>query len=74
MNKQKEVILELFQRKVDTAIVSKTKEKGNGNKNTKEFIHLYTGVDKSERAKSGVSIIIHNRLKKSITQNLKLAL
>lgn len=65
-NKQKEVIMEFIQRHIDIAILTETKKKGNGIENTNDFTHLYTGVEKHERARAGVSILIHGKLKKYI--------
>lgn len=66
INKQQEIISEFIDRKIDIAVLSETKKKGNGIENIKEYIHIYTGVDKNERAQAGISILIHKRLQKYI--------
>lgn len=65
-NKQHEVFKEMFDRKIDIAILSETKKKGAGCEKTKYYTHYYSGVDKSERAKCGISIIITRKLEKKV--------
>lgn len=50
----------------DTAIFSERKEKDNRHQSIKQFIHLYVRVDKLERQKAGVSIIIQKNIEKYI--------
>lgn len=71
-NKQKDIALEFIQRKIHIAILSETKKKGNGSTNIKDFIHFYMGVDKHERAKPGLSILIHKRQVNLICVNIHL--
>ena len=56
-------------KKYDTDIVgfTETKKKGRGSEERNGYIHIYSGVPKEERARSGVSIAIKNRYKKNIT-------
>lgn len=44
----------------------KLKKKGKGSEEIGDYIHLYSGVDKSTRAKRGVSIAIHKKFRKNI--------
>lgn len=64
--KQTEVFQELKRHKIDICILSETKKKGKGSEEIGDYIHLYSGVDKSARAKRGVSIAIHKRFRKDI--------
>jgi hypothetical protein len=51
---------------IDIGVLSETKKKGQGNVNVANYIHFYSGVNKEKRAKVGVSIVVHKRLKNSI--------
>ena len=53
-------------RKVDICVLTEVKQKEKGNKIIGDYIHIYSGVPKDVRAKRGVSIIIHKKLKKNI--------
>ena len=65
-NKQQEILSELIRLNIDIAILSETKKKGNGNEKCKNYIHFYSGVEKSERARAGVSIMINRRLSRFV--------
>lgn len=65
-NKQQEVFKEMNDRMVDIAILSETKKKGAGCERSKYYTHYFSGVDKSERAKCGISIIIRRKLEKRV--------
>lgn len=64
--KHAEVFREIGRFKIDICVITETKKKGNGTENVGDYIHLYSGVDKSIRAKRGVAIIIHKRFKNNI--------
>lgn len=64
--KQNEVFRELDNMKIDICVLTETKKKGRGNEMINPYIHFYSGVNKNERAKRGVSIAIHRRLKPNI--------
>lgn len=53
--------------KMDIIILSETKKKGKGNEELDDFIHLWSGVEKHKRAKSGVSVLVKKNFKKNIT-------
>ena len=65
--KTAEIIQEMEKYGLDIIILNETKKKGSGNENLGNFIHVWSGIDKSERASCGVSILIRNHLKKFIT-------
>ncbi|XP_043485867.1 craniofacial development protein 2-like [Polistes fuscatus] len=62
-----EVILELKNMKVDIAVVTEIKKKGQGSQKLGYYDHFYSGVPKHIRAQQGVSIFIHRTLRKHIT-------
>lgn len=64
--KCKEVFDELYNFRMDITVLTETKKKGNGNELQGDFIHFYSGVEKSRRAKAGVSIAIRKELKNRI--------
>lgn len=66
--KSEEVFRELNKLKMDIVVLSETKKKGQGSEMKGNYIHIYSGVDKSKRAKSGVSLAIHKKLKRYIVK------
>lgn len=65
--KIEDVVKELEKRGVDVAVLTETKRKGNGLENCGDFIHIYSGVPKSQRAAKGVSILIRKKYNNKIT-------
>jgi exonuclease III len=61
-----EVTKELREMKVDIAAITENKNKGVGNSIIGEYLHFWSGVDKSKRAKSGVSLFIKTKYRKNI--------
>ncbi|XP_044762035.1 craniofacial development protein 2-like [Coccinella septempunctata] len=51
---------------VDICVLTEVKKKGRGNEIIGEYIHIYSGVPKDARAKRGVSIAVHKKLRKNI--------
>ncbi|XP_060518442.1 uncharacterized protein LOC132697165 [Cylas formicarius] len=51
---------------MDVCTLTETKKKGQGNEIVGDHIHFYIGVEKHARAKRGVSIVVHKKLKKNI--------
>lgn len=66
-NKMEEVVKEMERMKIDIAALTETKKKGHGATRQGAYIHVFSGVPKEQRAKRGVSLIIHKRLKRFIT-------
>lgn len=64
--KYKEVFDQLDKFQIDIATLTETKKKGKGNEQYGSYVHFYSGVPKHERAKSGVSIVVHKKLKRFI--------
>jgi len=52
--------------KTDVVVSTETKRKGTGSETLGNYIHLFNGVKKYERAKRGVSILINKKWKSSI--------
>ncbi|XP_044753786.1 craniofacial development protein 2-like [Coccinella septempunctata] len=61
------VVKEIEDLKLDIITITETKKKGSGSEKVGEYVHLFSGVPKHERAKRGVSILIKNNLKSKIT-------
>jgi len=51
---------------VDVVVLTETKKKRTGSETLGNYIHLYSGVKKYERAKRGVSIFKNKKWKCSI--------
>lgn len=64
--KQKEVFDQLEKYQMDVVVLTETKKKGDGNEEIGSYIHFYSGVPKCRRAKAGVSIVLHKKLRKYI--------
>ena len=58
---------ELDRFKMDVVILSETKRKAKGEEELGNYVHIWSGVSKSVRAKAGVSIMINKTWKKRIT-------
>jgi exonuclease III len=65
-NKMKEIIREVSTMKMDVVVLTETKKKEAGSETLGNYIHLFSGVKKYERAKRGVSVLINKKLKGSI--------
>ena len=65
-NKDQEILMELRKHKIDICSLSETKKKGKGNTKLNDYILIYSGKDKNERATSGVGILIHEHLERNI--------
>ena len=66
-NKTEDVVREVEKRGMDLCVLSETKKKGQGTLNINKYIHLYSGVNKEEHAKRGVSMLILKKYKKYIS-------
>lgn len=64
--KQLEVFQELKQYKIDICVFTETKKKGRGSEEIEEYMHFYSGVEKSMRARRGVSIAVHKKFRKNV--------
>lgn len=56
----------LAKKGIKIAAISETKRKQNGSKETNNYIQLYSGVNRQERARAGVILMIHKSLRSSI--------
>ena len=65
-DKRSEITSEIKKYNLDIVVLSETKRKGCGNEEDNGFIHFWSGVDKHERASSGISVLIKGKLKKFI--------
>lgn len=61
--KQKELVTEIAKYKMDIVCLAKTKKKGQGNETLAEYMYMWSGVNKSESSKAGVSFLIKKLLK-----------
>jgi exonuclease III len=61
-----EIIREISTMKMDVVVLTETKKKGAGSELLGNYIHLFSGVKKYERAKRGVSVLINKKWKGSI--------
>jgi len=52
--------------KMDVVVLTETKKKGTGSEALGNYIHLFSGVKKYERARRGVSILTNKKWKGSI--------
>jgi len=66
INKMEEIIREINIMKMDVVVLTETKKKVTGSEAVGNYIHLFSGVKKYERAKRGVSILINKKWKGSI--------
>jgi len=56
--KDKEVLEEFQRMDIDILIISETKKKGNGTETVDGIFHCWSGVQKQERAKAGIGILM----------------
>jgi len=61
-----EIVREINIMKIDVVVLTETKKKGTGCETLENYIHLFSGAKKYERAKRGVSILINKKRKISI--------
>lgn len=66
--KQREVISEIEKLNLDIIILTETKKKGTGEEVLNEYLHVWSGVPKDFRARSGVSFLIKRKWTKFIKQ------
>ena len=66
--KRMEVFRELERLKIDIAVLTETKSKGQGIEEGKNYLQIYSGVSKDQRAKCGVSLLIKKKYKKCIKE------
>lgn len=66
-DKISEITSELKKYKLDIAVLSETKRKGKGNEEFDGYIYFWSGVNKYERARSGIAVLVKNHLKQFIT-------
>lgn len=52
--KQTKKMGKFVNRKLDVAILLKTKKKGNRRENVKDYAHFFSGVRKNQRARAGI--------------------
>lgn len=64
--KTEEIVSELDKLNIDVIALTETKKKGQGTAITGNYVHIYSGVPKHERAKRGVSIMIHKKYRNKI--------
>jgi hypothetical protein len=63
----REIVKEMEQLGIDIASIMEIKKKGSGSEITGNYLHFYSGVPKENRAKRGVSLLIHKKWKYNIT-------
>ena len=51
---------------MDVVVLTETKKKGTRSETSGNYMHLFSGVKKYEKAKRGVSILINKKWKGSI--------
>lgn len=64
--KQEEVFLELQKMRIDVCVLTEVKRKGRGSEMVGDYVHIFSGVAKDDRARRGVAIAVHKNLKKNI--------
>lgn len=65
-NKLKEVTSEIKELNLDIVCITETKKKGQGSAMVDDYVHIWSGVPKSERAKAGVAVLIKKIYNKHI--------
>lgn len=65
-NKDQEVEKELRDKRIDICALQETKKKGKGQMWLGEYLLIYSGVERNERAKEGVALMIHKKLAHNI--------
>ena len=61
-NKEQEVMIELRDHNIDIYAIQETKKKGRGQRMYDDYIVVYNGVSRDERAKKGVALAIHKKI------------
>ncbi|KAK7872016.1 hypothetical protein R5R35_004529 [Gryllus longicercus] len=64
--KREEVVTEINKMNIDIIILTETKKKATGEEDIGEYWHAWSGVPKSHRARSGVSVLMKQKWKKYI--------
>jgi hypothetical protein len=64
--RDQEIMLELNKHKIDICGVSETKKKGKGTTQYPDYILIYSGKEKRQRAHSGVGLVLSNRYEQFI--------
>lgn len=64
--RNQDVMMEIAEKNIDICSIQETKKKGKGSQLIDNYIFIYSGKNRNERAKSGVGIIIHKRFKEAI--------
>ncbi|XP_050506239.1 craniofacial development protein 2-like [Diabrotica virgifera virgifera] len=65
--KMEEITEEIKKLDMDIVVLTETKKKGIGIEKVNNYVHIFSGVSKHERAKRGVSVLIHKKHKHKIT-------
>lgn len=65
-NKDQELIIEMNKHKIDICALSETKKKGKGSTKFSNYILIYSGKNKNERASSGVGFLVNEKFEHSI--------
>ncbi|XP_057671201.1 craniofacial development protein 2-like [Diorhabda carinulata] len=61
-------MIELKDHRIDICALQETKKKGNGQQIYDDYMVIYSGVSKDERAKEGVALAIHKKYTNSIEE------
>lgn len=64
--REQETLQELKDHNIDICALQETKKKGKGQIQYQDYILVYSGVDRHERAKEGVALLVHNKHKLNI--------
>lgn len=64
--KGEDIVQGIDRMKADITVLSETKRKGKGIEKIGNYIHLFSGVPKEDRARRGISIMIHKKHKNKI--------
>ncbi|XP_056629873.1 uncharacterized protein LOC130440638 [Diorhabda sublineata] len=67
-NKDQEILCEISIKSIDLRVcaIQETKIKGKVHRNYNMYTLIYSGVNKEERARSGVGILLHKKCKEHI--------
>jgi exonuclease III len=64
--KEKEVLEQLQEFKIDIGVLSETKKKGNGSEFKENYLFFIVEWIETKRAKSGVGIVVHRKYRSNI--------
>ena len=67
IGKMREIIKEMEQLRTEIASMTETKKKCSGSEVCGNYLHFYSGVPKENRAKRGVSLLLHRKWRHNIT-------